>query len=134
MVYLAVSLGGFLGSCIRYLLGEWFGTYYGFPLTTLIINIIGSFVLAWFYTLTLERLPIHPHIRTGIGTGLIGSFTTFSTFSIDSWKLYQSGEYLYALLYVLLTLGLGLLFAWFGYRSGRFLAGYRNPAPVRPVR
>ncbi|MCL6515961.1 CrcB family protein [Alicyclobacillus sp.] len=115
MPYLAVAIGGFLGAIARYLFSEWLGTLHGFPVATLIINIAGSAFLSWFYTLTLERLPIHPHLRLGIGTGFVGAFTTFSTLTVDVWNLTAADLFSWAGLYLLLTFGGGLLAAAAGY-------------------
>ena len=115
MAYLAVAIGGFLGACVRYAIQEWMGTWGGFPAATLIINSVGSFLLAWFYTITLERLPVHPHLRVGLGTGFIGAFTTFSTLNLELWTLWSAAEYKLALLYLCTTYGLGLLAAGSGY-------------------
>lgn len=115
MPYLAIAGGGFIGAILRYLLGEWIGTANGFPIGTLLINTVGCFVLVWLYTITLDKFPIHPHLRLGIGTGLIGAFTTFSTFSVETWDLVKGAFYGMAALYVILTLCLGILFAWLGY-------------------
>lgn len=115
MPYVAVALGGFVGAVLRYLISEWWGTQHGFPLATLVINLAGSFFLIWFYTLTLERVRIHPHVRLGIGTGLVGAFTTFSTFCVETWKLIDSGQYLFAGLYVGLSLVGGIFLSALGH-------------------
>ena len=87
MPYLAVAIGGFVGAVLRFGLAEFLGTWHGFPIATFLTNLSGSFLLGFFYTLTLERFPIHPHIRLGVGTGLVGAFTTFSTFTAETWEL-----------------------------------------------
>jgi fluoride exporter len=115
MVYLAVAAGGFLGACARYLLSEVLGTLHGFPIATLLTNLSGSFVLAWFYTITMERMPIHPHLRAGVGTGFIGAFTTFSTINVELWKLWHSAELGLALAYFILTYVGGILVSIGGY-------------------
>jgi CrcB protein len=115
MVYMAVAIGGFLGACARYLLSEALGTLSGFPVATLLTNLSGSFVLAWFYTITLERIPVHPHLRAGVGTGFIGAFTTFSTLNVELWKLWQNREFGLAAAYFLLTYAGGMLVSLAGY-------------------
>ncbi|MCF8563292.1 CrcB family protein [Alicyclobacillus tolerans] len=117
MNYLAVAAGGVAGACLRFFVTEWMGTLRGFPIATVVINIVGSFFLAWFYTITLERFPVHPTIRLGIGTGLVGAFTTFSTFTVDFWKLWQSGEWLMAAGYILLSVIGGIGAALLGYAT-----------------
>ena len=60
----------------------------------------------------------HPHILAGIGTGLVGSFTTFSTFSVETVTLIQHETWTLAILYVFLSLFGGLLMSWLGYKVG----------------
>lgn len=118
MPYLAVAIGGFIGAILRYGISEWLGSLNGVNVATLLTNLVGCFVLGWLNTVTANRLPIHPHVRLGIGTGLIGAFTTFSTFTIDGWKLYQNGQIGAALLYIVLSLAGGLICTAVGVRLG----------------
>lgn len=115
MTYVSVAVGGFIGACLRFLISEWMATVNGFPIATLCANIAGALFLAWFYTITIERVPIHPHVRLGIGTGLVGAFTTFSTFSVETWKLVQASMLTTAAVYVVLSFVLGLGAAGVGY-------------------
>jgi fluoride exporter len=115
MAYIAIAIGGFLGACLRYGIAEWLGTMNGFPLATLTINVSGCFFLAWFYTISSEHVTINPILRLGIGTGLVGAFTTFSTFTVDTWKLVSLGLVNRAFWYVILSLVLSLAAAYFGY-------------------
>lgn len=100
---------------MRFLLSEWLGTVNGFPIATLCINVSGSLFLAWFYTVTLDRIPILPHLRLGIGTGLVGAYTTFSSFSVETWKLVQDNLFWTAGVYALLSFVLSLGAAGLGY-------------------
>lgn len=118
MPYLAVAFGGFVGATLRFGVSEWLGTLNGVNIATLLTNWSGCLVLAWLNTVTANRLPIHPHIRLAIGTGLIGAFTTFSTFTIDAWKLFENGQIVQSLGYVLLTLLGGFFSTYIGYRLG----------------
>ncbi|MBT2618994.1 MULTISPECIES: fluoride efflux transporter CrcB [unclassified Bacillus (in: firmicutes)] len=114
MKLLLVMLGGFLGTLCRYGFGIWIPTYKGFPLGTLVINLVGCLFLGWFITSVSHRKKIRPEFTFVIGTGFIGSFTTFSTFSVESIHLFQDGHVLLALLYILSTTLLGLLLAYLG--------------------
>ena len=103
MSYLAVGVGGFFGAITRYVTGQWFADLVlvtGFPWGTLVINLLGCFILSLFITLALDLLVISPFIRVGISTGFIGAFTTFSTFSLDTVQLLQNHQFGYAGLYV----------------------------------
>ena len=81
-------------------------------LGTLFINLIGCFFLGWFLTFVSQKKKIRPELTLLIGTGFVGSFTTFSTFSVETLNLLQQGLMFQGLLYVLTTtiLGLGLTY------------------------
>lgn len=103
MSYVAVAVGGFFGAITRYVVGLWFADLVrvtGFPWGTLIINLLGCFVMSLFITLALDLLVMSPFIRVGVSTGFIGAFTTFSTFSLDTVQLLQTHQFGYAGLYL----------------------------------
>ncbi|MEH7014269.1 fluoride efflux transporter CrcB [Neobacillus niacini] len=116
MKLFSVMLGGFFGAITRYSIGEWIQTDNGFPLGTLLVNLLGCFVLGWFLTFFTIRNNIRPEITLLIGTGFIGSFTTFSTFSVETILLFQNGLAFYGTLYVLMSILLGLIFAYLGLK------------------
>ncbi|MCB1969321.1 MAG: fluoride efflux transporter CrcB [Geminicoccaceae bacterium] len=114
---LSVAVGGAIGAVSRYLVyvtvARTIGT--GFPLATLVVNIAGSFVMGAFVELSATRLQVTPEVRSLIAVGLLGAFTTFSTFSLDVVVLYERGRHLSAAAYVLMSvvfciaaLGLGM--------------------------
>jgi fluoride exporter len=113
---LAIAIGGVVGASLRYGLGLSIGTYAGFPLATLLINLTGSLFLAWFYTITSEYVHIHPRLRIAIGTGLVGSYTTFSTFAVETLQLIQNHHSGQAILYACLSFITGLIVAYLGYK------------------
>ena len=88
-----VALGGAIGSCLRYLAGVSFGA----PMATLAVNVLGSFVMGALFILLANRTALSPLLMTGV----LGGFTTFSAFSLDALKLWESGETLQAGGYVL---------------------------------
>ena len=114
MTLLFVMIGGFFGSISRYALGEWIHTDHGFPLGTLLINLIGCFCLGWFLTFVSRSKKIKSEMTSMIGTGFIGSFTTFSTFSVETFQLVQNGFVFLAVMYVLSSILFGLLLAYIG--------------------
>lgn len=118
MKFVAVFIGGFFGAILRYGVGLLIPTTDGFPLGTLLINLSGSLFLAWLFTITSHRLKLHPLLILGLGTGLTGAFTTFSTFSLETLTLLESGRILSAVLYVLLSLCGGIGFAFLGFTVG----------------
>lgn len=91
----------------------------GFPTGTLVINLIGCFFLGWFFTITATNRKIRPEIRLGIGTGLTGAFTTFSTFSIETNNLLAHNHYGLAVTYVLLSVSFGIMLTGVGVKIAR---------------
>lgn len=114
MNILLIIVGGFLGSVSRFLIGDWVSNETGFPFGTLYINLMGCFFLGWLFSFTEKRTRKHPRIVLFLGTGFTGSFTTFSTFSVETVQLAEAGSIWLAGLYVLLSVFLGVLFAYSG--------------------
>lgn len=115
-LYLWVALGGALGACARHLLTQltvlWLGK--GFPFGTLLVNVVGAFLAGVGYALFAHGwLPNSPW-RALISTGLLGAFTTFSTFSLDAVLLLQQGAWAKVGLYITCNVGCCLLLAWLG--------------------
>jgi len=121
--YLAVALGGALGSVARFWLTGAMAALTGprFPWGTLLINVGGSFIIGLVAALTLtpERLGWHPSVRIFLMTGFCGGFTTFSAFSLQALELLQDGETLAALGYMAGSVILCVLFTWFGWMIAR---------------
>ena len=115
MVYLLVGIAGSLGAILRYLIGLSLFTNSAFPYATLSINLIGSFLLAWLTTQFFKNTSISPVIATAIGTGFVGSFTTFSTLSVETVQLFQSGSIGLGILYVFVSLVGGMLMSRLGF-------------------
>ena len=113
--YLFIALGGALGAMLRITVKEMdFHQIMGqLPVNTLLINLSGSFMLAFVLTIALERLERHPDIRLGVATGFFGAFTTFSTMCKETNSLINTGNLLPAITYALLSIIFGLFFAWF---------------------
>ncbi|MEH7381512.1 fluoride efflux transporter CrcB [Bacillus sp. JJ1533] len=116
MNVLFVMIGGFLGAISRYSLSELTPAPSGFPYGTLAVNLIGCLCLGWLLTFMANQKNINPKISLLFGTGFIGSFTTFSTFSVELVHLLEEGNSIQAVFYVLLSLFVGILLAFVGYR------------------
>jgi fluoride exporter len=123
MSYVAIAIGGTFGCWARYGMTNLMQSIYGrdFPYATLSINVLGSFLMGFLFVETIERLTVSPEVRTGILTGFIGGFTTFSTFSMEILLLAEQGFAAKGLLYVLLSIGLGLAAAFGGAYIARNL-------------
>ncbi|MHB1565875.1 MAG: fluoride efflux transporter CrcB [Acidiferrobacter sp.] len=89
---------------------------HSFPWGTLSINVLGSFAMGFLFFETLDRLIVSPEIRTGILTGFLGAYTTFSTFSLESLQLLQHAEFVKALAYmfgsIFLSVGAAIAGSW----------------------
>lgn len=111
--FVALTLGGAIGTNVRYLLSRWLNEVVwsrGFPLGTFVINVTGSFILGLAAVVILERLP--PSQQAWyllIGTGFCGGYTTFSTFEWETFKLVRDGNFAFALLNVVGTVLVGFL-------------------------
>ncbi|KNH17160.1 camphor resistance protein CrcB [Arthrobacter sp. ZBG10] len=128
--WLAVAVGGLVGSELRYGLGLAFPDVPdGVPWATLGINVCGSFLLAALTTFWLNRPHTPFWLRAGLGPGLLGSFTTFSAviFAVD--RLAQSGAHVVWAAYLALSLVLGLAAAGAGWQLGKVASPTRNEQP-----
>lgn len=121
--YVAIAFFGTLGCWARYGMTNLVQTIYGkeFPYATLSINVGGSFLMGFLFIETLERLTLSPALRTGILTGFIGGYTTFSTFEMEIYLLVEQGSNLRALLYLVLSITLGFVAAFGGAYIARNL-------------
>ena len=122
--YFWLGLGGALGTMARYWVNGIVSTYFvSFPMGTLVINVTGSFLIAFFGALTDPegRWLVSPTARMFFMTGICGGYTTFSSFSLQTLTLARDGEWLYAGLNAALSLILCLLAAWLGYVAAMFL-------------
>jgi CrcB protein len=120
----ALIVGGFVGAVMRFEIGDWMpNSTDGFPWSTLLINGVGCLFLGWFLTITLQKIRLRPEIRLGLSTGLTGSFTTFSTFSVQSVHLFTSGHSVIASLYIILSVICGVGLSILGVALARLQAG-----------
>jgi CrcB protein len=121
--YVAIAIGGTLGCWARYAQSNLVQAFFGrdFPLATLSINVIGSFLMGFLFIVTLERLMIPPSVRVGVLTGVLGGYTTFSTFEMETLLLAENGEFVKAALYVVLSVVIGFGAAFGGAYIARNL-------------
>ena len=122
---LLIFLAGGTGSLARYLLGGWVqrqGTE-SFPLGTLIVNVVGCLLIGFLTAAFSGRILLREEYRIMITIGFIGGFTTFSTFGLETFTLLDDGQFMRATMNVVLSVGLGLLAVWFGYRVAQSWLG-----------
>jgi fluoride exporter len=118
--YVAVGTGGVGGALTRYWLGKLIVTPVdGLPVATLLINLSGSFALGFFLTVISGRFRVSTFGRLFCGTGFLGAYTTFSSFSNEILNLLRLGNYALGLFYALLSLLGGMAAVWFGFLLAR---------------
>ena len=121
MQYLAIAAGGALGALLRFwsstsihrLMGQ------SFPYGTLFVNVVGSLLMGFLYILLTSRMELPVVWRAFFLVGLLGAFTTFSTFSMDTLQLLEKGELLRAVLNVFSNVVICIAAAWVGVTVGR---------------
>ena len=118
---LAIAAGGATGAVLRFLMSGWIYAWLGrgFPYGTLIVNVVGSLLMGLLSVLLIERLSLGPEWRAAILIGLLGGFTTFSTFSIETLNLIEAGAHGKALANTALSVVLCVGAAWMGVIAGR---------------
>jgi CrcB protein len=121
--WIAVAVGGAIGSVARFWLASAMTVLTGprFPWGTLLINVLGSFVIGLVagYTLAPGRVAMHPDIRIFLMTGVCGGFTTFSAFSLQTLELMQTGDVVPALGYAAGSVVLCVIGTYCGWLLGR---------------
>lgn len=116
-----IALGGALGAVLRYAVSNGVHALVGrgFPYGTLTVNVLGSLLMGFLYILLIERISNNLGLRAMLIIGFLGAFTTFSTFSIETFNLLENGEAFKALINILISVVLCLLAAWIGVIIGR---------------
>ncbi len=128
MMYMAIGVGGIIGALLRFYLGIYIHSWWTdpFPLGTLAANYLGCIALGAFsaWVSAVKSVPVW--LQAGISTGVIGSFTTFSTFSIETMELFQNGLNALGCIYILSSLFGGLALAWLGRAIVASRSGIRH--------
>lgn len=132
VTYFWIALGSALGGISRYgcsrFVASWFGET--FPWGTLTVNVIGSFVIGFFATVSGPegRLIVSPDMRTFVMVGFCGGYTTFSSFSLATLDLIRNRDFMEAGMNVLLSVALCMLAVWLGYLAAALLNGIKASA------
>jgi CrcB protein len=128
-VLAVIMVGGMLGASARYGIARALPTLPGtFPWATFWTNLSGSFLLGLLLVLVVERFPPTRYVRPFLGTGVLGAFTTMSTYEVETAILFKDGHPTTALLYGVGSLLAGLLLAYAGIVAGRLTP---HPQPER---
>jgi len=120
---IAVAVGGALGSALRFGVSSWVHALVGraFPYGTLAVNIVGCLAMGFLFVWFLERMADAAVWRAGVLIGLLGGFTTFSAFSMETFTLFEDGFHARALVNVIANVVLCLMATWIGVWIGRSL-------------
>jgi fluoride exporter len=111
-----VAFGGAIGSVFRYLIALWMKNLYAFefPWHTFSVNIIGCLVIGFMFSITLENSSLD-NIRLFVMVGILGGFTTYSSFGLETFDLFKQGKIILASTYILTTNIFGLAAVFCGY-------------------
>ncbi len=118
---IAIMLGGSLGAISRYLISTWINNKIdaNFPFGTLSVNVVGSFLMGFLAMWLIEKIGLNPLLRLALFVGFLGAFTTFSTFSMETFNLFEEGLALRALLNMLINVSFTVLAVWIGVLLGK---------------
>lgn len=116
-----IAVAGLVGTLLRYWLSGYVAKQQGetFPWGTMAVNLIGCLLTGVVFFVTEERLLVSHTVRTVILIGLLGGFTTFSSYGLQTFTLLRDGEFGLAVLNVVMSNTLGLFMVWLGYALGR---------------
>lgn len=122
-----IASGGVIGAILRYILAGIPHKYYWgtFPIGTLFVNLLGSFLIGFGFVL-LGKENMSENLKLFLFIGILGSFTTFSTFMFESMNLFRDGDLKFALLNIALANILGLFFVYLGYVMAHFIVHQTN--------
>jgi CrcB protein len=120
---IAIAIGGAVGAVLRFTLSTSVHRVMGkdFPYGTLTVNVLGSLLMGFFFIMLVERQISSIELRSGILFGVLGAFTTFSSFSFETLALLESGDWGKALINVFVSVSCCLLATWIGLGIGRQL-------------
>ena len=119
---LFIAFGGAIGTALRYIVSNLDYKFSNgvFPVSTFIVNIVGSLVIGFLWGL-FERIDVSSSMRMFIFIGILGGFTTFSSFSLENFNLFRDAEYKIAFFNIVATNLIGLGFVVVGFAAARFL-------------
>jgi CrcB protein len=124
MSYLIVFIGAGIGGVCRYLMSpavQNLSKDWTFPIGTFSVNMLGCFIIGFLGQLAESKGLFQGDTRLFLFIGVLGGFTTFSSFGFETFQLLRDGQILYAVLNAVLQVAIGLLFVWVGWVLGRFL-------------
>ncbi len=124
MSYLLVFVGAGIGGVLRYLMSpavQRLCNDWNFPIGTFCVNMLGCLLIGFLAQLSESKGLFQGDARLFLFVGVLGGYTTFSSFGFETFQLLRDGEFLYASMNAILQVALGLLFVWLGWILGRLL-------------
>lgn len=120
---LVIFVGGGIGSVLRYLVSGWMYALLGadFPFGTFAVNIVGSLIIGFFLTIAEDRFLVSPDLRAFVAIGIVGGFTTFSTFTYETLGLFRDGSFFIGATNIIASITVALLAAWLGTLLGKLV-------------
>lgn len=121
LLYFSIALGGAIGASSRYCANQWIMQFFpgNFAYGTLVINVVGSLLIGVLMVLIQEKALLPQSFRPFLVTGILGAFTTFSAFSLETVNHFMAGEYLLAAIYIVASVVLCLLACFAGISVAR---------------
>jgi fluoride exporter len=117
--WILVAVGGAFGSVLRYAMQAWLPNQVAgrfFPLNTMCVNLLGCLILGLLSGFFASPHLVREEYKVGLTVGVLGGFTTFSTFGLETFRLTEDRQFVLAALNMLISCGVGLAAVWFGYR------------------
>ncbi len=118
---IAVGIGGFIGSCLRYVITKGFTGFMVLPIGTLLSNVVAGLLIGFIIEIEHQTGLFSPKVKLFLTTGFLGGLSTFSTFSLETVNFLKESRYLYASANILLNLCLSILGVVVGMAIARFL-------------
>ena len=124
MTLVLIAVGGAAGAVSRYLIQGWVEDLAAgrFPWGTFAVNVSGSFLVGVIFALAIDRAILSPEIRVPLMVGFIGSYTTFSTLMLESWRLVEEGDIAFAFGNIVISVVVGMTAVIAGLALGRYVA------------
>lgn len=120
---IAIFLGGGLGAVSRYLVGINLARHFeiNLPISTFLVNVVGSFIIGFLYFLFVEKADISPVVKLALTVGFCGGLTTFSTFSLELFEMVGNHQFFHAFAYAILSVTICLIMSAIGAYFAKFV-------------